>query len=100
MHGEAHQDWEATHPPDPEEPTFTEAEELGLVVVGVLTRLTKERDQARAMAARLEEDLARALQTLDQVVVAWPETSWAVDAHARDQAREVLAELRDPDRPS
>lgn len=83
---------------EPEE--FTEAQSLGLVVASAMTQAHRERDQARELAVRLEQDLARALEALDATVAAWPETSWAQDSLAKEKAQEVLAELRDPDRPA
>jgi len=76
---------------------FTEAQSLGLVVASAMTQVTAQRDQAREMAAALEESLERALGALGDAIVAWPETSWAKDALGRERAQAVLDELRDPD---
>lgn len=88
--------------PEPEaEPdqaeTFTPAEELALVVATAMTQLTQERDQARSMAARLEEDLALAIGGLETAVTDWPETSWAADSIVQGKLEGLLSQLRDPD---
>ena len=61
-----------------------------------------ERDQARAMAARLEQDLAYALEALEKAAAVWPETSWAADSQNKDrlvQAIQNLKALESPETP-
>lgn len=80
-----------------QEQSFTEAEELGLVVMGTLNRVTAERDAARDIAVYLEQDLAAAVAHLKKLVEEWPETSWALDSHIQAEAEDFLASLQDPD---
>lgn len=82
----------------PEEPpVFTEAEELGLVVAGTLNRLTVERDRARAVAVRLEQDLDHIRELLESALAGWPETTWAADSHRKAILEDALTTATDPE---
>lgn len=81
---------------------LNEAERLGLVVGAAYGTALAERDQARALAVRLEQDLGYALEALEKAAAAWPETSWASDSQNKDrlvQAIQNLKALESPETP-
>lgn len=83
-------------PAEPE-PDFSDAERLGLAVVATLTEAQREAEQARAIAVRLEQELAEAVAICRDALGAWPETTWAADSMRKATLEDRLAKLTDPD---
>lgn len=79
------------------EPDFSDAERLGLAVVATLTEAQREAEQARAIAVRLEQELAEAVAICRDALGAWPETTWAADSMRKATLEDRLAKLTDPD---
>ena len=78
---------------------LNEPERLGIVVAQAYGNALYERDQARAIAVALEQDLAKALRALRYAVEKWPETTWAQDTLVQENLKHVLDALESPETP-
>lgn len=71
----------------------TDAEAVGVAVAGALVGVEKERDQARDDLTQTRQELVMTLTALEALVEAFPETSWAADSKAKDDAQALLDRL-------
>jgi hypothetical protein len=78
-------------------PQFSEGEQVALLVAGTINRLERELERTRGTAAKLDRALTLATDTLAALLKEWPETTWAHDSVAKDNAQAVLDQLTDPE---
>lgn len=93
------QETQMDEPLPPELAHLNEAERLGLVVGAAYGQALAERDQARNIAATLEQQLAKALETIRYALKNWPETTWATDSLVQENVKAWLEALESPETP-
>lgn len=92
-------DYPINYPGDDDAHLEAAGHRIAIIITGLTARLTTQRDQARAVATRLEQEnaaLADALRTLLRNMPEQPST-WAHETAARDHAEQVLADTMGAD---
>lgn len=75
---------------------LTEAESMGVIVAAAMAAALNERDQARELAVRLEQELAESERHLKAMVEIVGTSTWAADTRTREQAQAWLDRSPEP----